>query len=376
LKPRRIVHLTSVHSADDIRIFHKECRSLVQAGYNVILVAPHKSNEVVEGVQVVAVRKAERRLRRMTATVIQVYRKALKLRASIYHFHDPELIPIGLLLNACGRRVVYDIHEDTPRDLVAREYLPPCAKMLVVWFIELLENLATRRLSGVVAATPAIGARFQALNPRTVVVNNYPIFGELAPRHPVNWEKRAQAVAYVGCIALERGVVEMVRAMEYVPQELGAALELAGAFSPPGHREFVQDKSGWRHVREHGVVSRVEVARLLSRVRAGLVLFHPEPNHVQSQPNKLFEYMSAGIPVIASDFPLWREIVEQANCGLLVDPLNPRAIARAIEYVLTHPGEAEAMGRRGRETAAKQYTWDSESEKLIRLYNQLLSTRG
>jgi glycosyltransferase involved in cell wall biosynthesis len=248
--------------------------------------------------------------------------------------------------------------------------------MLVVWFVELLENLATRRLSGLVAATPAIGARFQAFNPRTVVVNNYPIFGELAPRYPVDWEKRAQAVAYVGCIALERGVVEMVRAMEYVPQELGATLELAGAFSPPGHREFVQDKSGWRHVREHGVVSRVEVARLLSRVRAGLVLFHPEPNHVQSQPNKLFEYMSAGIPVIASDFPLWREIVEQANCGLLVDPLNPRAIARAIEYVLTHPGEAEAMGRRGRETAAKHYTWDSESEKLIRLYNQLLSTRG
>ena len=106
---------------------------------------------------------------------------------------------------------------------------------------------------------------------------------------------------------------------------------------------------------------------------AGMVIFRPVPNHINSQPNKLFEYMSAGIPVIASNFPLWQQIVEGNKCGLCVDPLNTRAIAEAIDYMVEHPEEAEEMGQNGREAVLEKYNWEIEEQKLLSFYQQVLN---
>ncbi len=112
---------------------------------------------------------------------------------------------------------------------------------------------------------------------------------------------------------------------------------------------------------------------MLGEARAGLVLFHDVPNHTSAYPNKLFEYMSAGLPVIASHFPLWRSIVERDRCGMLVDPRDATAIAKAIDWVLTHPEEAEAMGRRGRDAVAATYNWAAEERKLLAIYRNELA---
>ena len=103
------------------------------------------------------------------------------------------------------------------------------------------------------------------------------------------------------------------------------------------------------------------------------MVFHPIENHIMSQPNKLFEYMSAGLPVVASDFPLWRSIIQEVGCGLLVDPTNPAAIAEAIRWLLERPAEAESMGLRGREAVRRIYNWENEQQKLVELYARLMS---
>lgn len=367
---KSIVHLSTAHPVSDIRLFVKECRCLAQAGYAVTLVTPHDRDQVVDRVRIKAIPRATCRLERMTLTVARVYREALRLDADLYHFHIVELVPVGLLLRARGKKVIYDVYEDAPRDLTTRDYLPGPLRPAVCWLVEQMENFASRRFSALIAATPTIGKRFSRLNSRTVVVNNYPILNELASPSAYRWAERVNAVAYIGAIALERGIVQMVQAMEYLPETW--TLELAGAFSPAEHRDRVCRLPGWKRIVEHGVLSRPDVARLLSQVCAGLVLFHPEPNHIEAQPNKLFEYMSAGIPVIASDFPLWRELIEREGCGLLVNPLDPKEIAKAIEYLLTHPVEAEAMGQRGRAAVEACYNWEAESPKLLELYATLL----
>ncbi|MGQ9498496.1 MAG: glycosyltransferase, partial [Desulfotomaculales bacterium] len=164
---------------------------------------------------------------------------------------------------------------------------------------------------------------------------------------------------------------EMVTAMTLLPEALGVRLVLAGKFVPPFLEDEVRQLPGWERVDFRGWQDRAAVARLLGEARAGLVVLYPEPNYVEAQPNKLFEYMSAGLPVIASDFPLWRDIVEEAGCGLLVDPLDPAAIAQAIQWILEHPKEAEAMGRRGQKAVFDRYNWDTEAAKLLAFYRRL-----
>jgi glycosyltransferase involved in cell wall biosynthesis len=368
----RVIQLTSAHWVFDTRIFHKISKSLARAGYEVILVCRHDRDETVEGISIAAVPRTFGRLRRITVTFSRIYSKAVALDGDIYHFHDPELIPVALRLKLAGKRVVYDAHEDLPRTVLYKDYLPRWLRGIVAWTAERCEEFAARRFTAVVGATPLIADRFRRLNQHTAVVHNFPLPEEIGSNPPQAWEHRTSSVAYVGSICRERGIYEMLDAISRVRPSLDCRLALAGWFSPVTLAEEIMTLPGAGQVDCLGRLSREQVAELLGRVRAGIVVLHPEPNLVNCKPTKLFEYMWAGIPVVASDFPVCRDIVEKAKCGLLVDPRRPDEIAGAIEYLLTHPKEAEEMGRRGRDAAMKFFSWKSEERTLLDLYRTIL----
>lgn len=366
----KVCILTTVHPPFDTRIFHKEAKTLVRAGYDVTLIAQHERDEVVDGVKIIALPKPRNRLSRMFSLTWRAFHKAIRQRANIYHLHDPELIPVGMLLKLQGKRVVRDVHEDVPKQILSKDWIPRPLRRLVAGAARVAEALASWAFDGIVAATPAIAKRFPA--GKTIVVQNFPILKELVAPESTPYQNRPAKVIYVGGITAIRGIREMVQAVSLLPESLNARLVLAGEFSPPSLEAEVRGLSGWERVEFVGWQDRASVARLLGKARAGLVLFHPEPNHLEAQPNKLFEYMSAGLPVIASDFPLWREIVNGVGCGLLVNPLDPKAIAEAIQYLLIHPEEAEEMGRHGQQAVQERYNWDTEKEKLLSLYRRLV----
>ena len=375
MQPPKVVHMTSVHVPFDPRIFHKECCSLAGAGFDVTVIGTDWQEGERDCVQIKSIQGDSSRLGRMTRTVWRIFKEARKQRADIYHFHDPELIPIGLLLRAGGKDVIYDIHEDNPKEILSKRYLPGWSRAAVSWVIARLENVASGRFSALVVVTPSIAKRFRKLNRRTIIVHNYPYVRELLQEgNAVPWDSRRESVAYVGGLTLQRAVREMVHAMALLPDSLPATLEFAGP-EIKGDANFAELRRhpGWRRVQHHGFIDQKNTFQILQKVRAGLVLYHPEPNQIESMPQKIFEYMGAGIPVIASDFPLWRRIIGGAGCGFFVDPLKPGEIAKAIEYVLTHPREAEEMGRRGQAAVLKQFNWDSEAEKLVQLYWALVN---
>jgi glycosyltransferase involved in cell wall biosynthesis len=373
----KVVHMTTAHAATDGRIFHKECRSLAQAGFDVTSVGPHSADAVVDQVTIKSIRRERSRLARMTCTVWRTYREGLKQDADIYHFHDPELIPVGLLLRAHGKTVIYDLHENYPKDILSKEYLPLWSRRAVAWMMERLEQATCGHFSALVTVTPIIADRFKHINARTVIIYNYPYSHELVLDDESNsWAKRKQAVAYVGGITSERGIGKLVDAMGMLPATLPATLELAGTTVPGDMQlEDLHGKPGWERVNFHGRLDLKSTFRILQSARAGLVVLNPLPNFVESLPQKLFEYMGAGIPVIASDFPLWRGIVGKSGCGILLDPMDTRAIAQAIQYILTHPEEAEEMGRRGQAVLLKQYSWHTEAAKLVDLYSGLVKAK-
>jgi glycosyltransferase involved in cell wall biosynthesis len=373
MKPLKVVHMTSVHTPFDPRIFHKECRSLARAGFSVTVIGRDWEEGERDSVKVRSIQGNSSRLGRMTRTVWRMYEEAKRQDADVYHFHDPELIPIGLLLRAGGKNVIYDIHEDAPKDVMSKPYLPRWSRPFVSRFVEVLERTACGRFSALVVVTPSIARRFKPINEHTIVVHNYPYAHELVQNgESVPWESRRQAVAYVGGLSLVRAIREMVYAMSYLPDSLPAELELAGpeAKGETNLSELSQHP-GWARVKHYGFIDQRRTFQILQNVRAGLVLFHPEPNHFEALPQKMFEYMAAGLPVIASDFPFWREILGRSDCALFVDPLSPGEISKAIEYVLTHPREAEEMGRRGQAAVLQNFNWDTEGEKLIQLYGSL-----
>mgnify|MGYP000847076083 CR=1 FL=1 len=370
---KKICILTSVHPRYDTRIFIKQARSLVRAGYDVtLLVADGFGCEKKDDIHIIDVGIGSMgRMSRMTRIVLLLYRKALSIDASIYHFHDPELITAGLLLKAQRKRVIYDVHEDYQKAILSRNYLNPSLRKITSDLFAIYERFGAKFFTGVVPATHAIAKRFESLNRNVVVVQNFPIQDDPADTE-VPWKTRSDTVAYVGAISVLRGVKEMVNAVGLASEGIDVTLALAGNFSPQSLKKEIEYLDGWKHTQYLGYLPHENVTQLLCGIKAGLVLFHPEPNHIFSQPNKLFEYMSAGIPVIASHFPYWRRIIEGSRCGICVDPLNTQEIAVAIRWILEHPEEAELMGKNGRREVQERYNWSVEENKFLSFYEKLL----
>lgn len=362
----KICHLSSVHPRYDTRIFLKECRSLAAIGYSVsLVVADGKGHESKDGVAIFDVGSPAGRLDRMLKTTRRVYEKAKSLDADIYHFHDPELIPVGLKLKRKGKKVIFDAHEDVPKQILSKPYLNKLTKLVLSKLVRAYEGWACKRFDAVVAATPYIRDKFLSVNNNSIDINNFPMLDELAVEK-IDWRMKGNQVCYVGGITAVRGVHEIVEALQFVAG--GSRLKLGGSFMESDFERSVKCLAGWNSVDELGWLDRTGVRNTLKHSLAGLVTLHPIANYRDALPVKMFEYMAAGIPVVASNFPLWQEIVLGNDCGLCVDPLDPQAIARAIDFLVENPSRAEQMGRNGQRAVNERYNWSIEEGKFFKLY--------
>lgn len=369
----KVAHLTSVHPRFDTRVFRKQCVTLGRAGYDVsLIVADGKGDVTVDGVRILDVGAARGRLQRMTKVPSLIYERALGLDAALYHLHDPELLPIALRLKRAGRKVIFDSHEDFPADILTKPYLSAATRYAVSRTFFQFERYACRKLDYIVAATPAIRGKFERIGCAVIDINNFPLLAEFSESLP--WESSRAKACYVGAMTAIRGFPELIDAMALVEQPV--RLALVGEFTEVSAGQRARQSAGWPKVDEHGFVGRKEVRAVMADSFAGLVTFLPAPNHIDSQPNKIFEYMAAGIPVIGSHFPLWREILEHNDCGICVDPSDPLEIARAIDLLYQDQDRARAMGERARTVVLTRFNWEREAPKLLALYETILGRRG
>lgn len=367
-----VVHVSTVHHWDDSRIFRRMCLSLARHGYDVVLLAVADAERTVGDVRVVPVGAAGGRLTRVLLGLPRVAARAWSMRAALYHLHDPELMPLIPLLRLRGAQVVYDAHEDLPKQVLEKEYLPSAARPVVGAAARFLCRFADRTSSHVLAASPKVAERFRATT--CTVVRNYPEDlpeGRDGPEYP----RRGPVVVYAGGLTRARGVEQMVDAMPHARLPADWRLLLVGPHSPDDLIDRLRVRSGWEMVDHRGPVSAGEARVLIGTARIGLALLQPIGQNVDVLPTKLFEYMSLGVPVVAADYPQCRDVVQSAGCGIVVDATDPRAIGEAIAELAGRPEQAQEMGERGRREVARRFNWGVEERELLAAYSRVLGDR-
>lgn len=371
-----IVHFTTVHPRDDSRIRAKMMSALsktypgrvglfVQDGHG-------NENDRVAGYDVFDTGPRLRRIKRMSVGGWRMFRSILRARPRIAHFHDPELIPWAVALRLCGIRMIYDVHEDYPEAVSENHRLPKAFRTVLPPIVRLFEWASMPFFSSIVTVTPQIQQKFD--RNKTILIRNFPMVREFHEPADTPMRERPGEFAYIGTITQNRNIIGMIDAVNAV-KDNDVVLRLAGHFPVAADRNAAMDHPAWERVRFDGWVSRDGVADILANARAGLVVLKPIAHEMQTLPIKLFEYMAAGVPVISSDFPIWRQIVEEAGCGLLVDPNKPEQIAEAMQWIMDNPELAQVMGQRGREAVLERFNWERESETLIQAYHKILNGR-
>ncbi len=364
----RIVHLSTVHHARDNRIYNKEVPALLAAGLDVTLVICSDADEAAP-VPLVALPPPRSRVERLVRTQARAWRVLSRLRPAVLHVHDPELIPLAWAWARRHRaRCVYDAHEDLVKQVESKDYLPLLLRPAARWYARALTRFADRRMDGIVAATESIAELYD--NPNTVLVRNYPWLSEY-DRDPAPVPGR---LVYVGDLSQERKLSFMVEVTRRVRERVPAAhLVLAGrplADAAPVAASFDGDL-----VTHLGLLPPEDVPAVLASAQVGLIFLAPLPNYTTSLPTKLFEYLAAGVPFAASDFPAWRETFGPLDAGIFVDSADPAATADGLAALLVDPAECARLGANGRAAVRERFSFEAEAPILVGLAERLGATR-
>ena len=363
----KVCHLTSAHPVDDARIFYKECVSLHEEGYEVSLVVPNTEETIRNGVTIHSfIRQKKGRMHRFYTIVNLVYNRAVEIDADIYHLHDPELLSIALKLKRkTGAKVIFDSHEDVEKQLLNKIWIRRYQRTIIAFFYARFEKFICKRIDGVISVTPTICKRFSKINSKVELIANYPIIQSHLKEQVI--EKKENSICYVGGLFRSRGILELVKSLDHCD----AILHLAGLFESQEFEDEVRLTKGWQKVKYYGHVNREKINEILHFSNIGIVTLHPTPSYLEAYPIKLFEYMEAGIAILASDFPLYRELMEKYDCGHFVDPMDSIKIGSVITQMLNDKERTLNQGLNGIKAVKEKYNWRHEKKKLIDFYSKI-----
>lgn len=362
---KSILHITTVHPPDDNRIYYKECKSLTSDFKEVCLYSTQPFKGTPSEVKLIQYPSSQNRFMRMIwDSFFSLLKNTLFTTYDIYHFHDPEIIPAGLVLRIFGKKVIFDAHENLPGAIMSKPYLSNSIKKPMSYIIGRFEKFVSQFFSGLVVARPDIAEYLQ--NKNTCVVRNLPDLPAQSFPVKVFQGKDKFTLVYAGVMTRIRGIKELVLAMEYLDN---VELALLGSIEETLKKEC-EALPGWKKVNYLGKVSADKVLDIVAKADVGIITFLPEPNHLTTLATKPFEYMACGLPMVMSDFPYWRDFFQ--DHATYVDPTSPQAIANGIKSVISDPRKMEEIGKKNQSIINQELNWENEAQKLRALYRKIL----
>lgn len=377
MKPVRVMHISPAHPPTDPRIVHKQVPALAEQ-YDVICLLPNAGGQTLGRVRFIGLPFFAWLGWRLLFVHPLILGHILRLRPAILHIYMPELLPVALLCRWFGVKIIYEVQENLRLKFDRK---PRNNHRVFRWAFAFFDRQA-RRYCYHVFTEDSYLKTYSDLRLPCVVIHNYPdpAFFDAIPRPgtrspPVN---DGPHLLYVGVVSVDRGLAVMIQAIALLKESYPAIrLHLFGrcAFDPAALRAL----PSYRHVRDnltfYGHTDLKIAYADPKRYVAGLALLRPVGDYPDSFPTKLFEYMALGLPVITSDFPLYRSIVEPARCGYCVEPTNAAAVADCMMQVIDNPAEANAMGQRGRQAVEHSLNWQTEANQLLRFYQKIVLTQ-
>lgn len=371
---KKVCVLTTVHHAYDGRIYHKQCKTLSNAGYEVTLIAPMPEKmKKDDEIQLIPISKPRVEWKRFLRT-FSIIKLAIGTKADIYHFHDPELLPVGVIIRIItGKPVIFDVHEHYPNAIMSKKYLKNWMKKPIRYIYELIEQICLLFLSGVIYTTDEIGERYKKY--RSCKIENYPL-----PNMFQNIDltkKDPNLILYLGGITPIRGVSELVEGFNLVSSvHKEAKLLFVGAFEAEWFEKEIKEKIKILKLEDRvefkGKVPYEKIRDYLEKASIGIIPYLPVPNHLVCLPNKLFEYLAAGVVPVASHFSHYQKVMNIANSGVSIDPTDPISIKDAILSLLEDEEKIRTMSKNGYIAFHQLYNWEKEGEKLLSFYKKLL----
>lgn len=365
-----------MHDWDDDRIYQRACIGLTREGHEVYLVATEPTQTPKE--ESVRFKWIKRRSgwRRRWFSSREAIEKATETNADVYHFHDPDLLPHVLRLKKAKPEsvVIYDIHEN----YAGRFQNWGLPAFLGRWF-RIYEKSVIKKLDGYTTVSESMGRLFLNVQTPSIVIRNSTDLTRLEQLDVKAIEPYNPPAIYTsGTHSHARHCLQTVIAMEYISSSNECQIVFAGTYADGIEKEMLDaaEEANKSHLLKlEGMLPWEENFKRTAKAYAGCVFYEDNPNNRVGIPNRLFEYMYCGIPVIATDFPELRKIVDDAQCGLLVDSENPESISKGISYLLENPFEARQMGERGRLAMESKYGYHVDLKHTIDFYTTLSNER-
>lgn len=360
-----------MHFALDTRIFYRMCRFLT-ANYDVSLIAVHPQAETRDGVKIIPFKRYHNRKFRILFGWLLMFFKALRVRARVYHFHDPELIPCGILLRLLGKKVIFDIHENIAEDIFDKPWIKH--QTLAYRLFAFFEKIACTHFY-VILAERSYEKRYQKICRRWSTVQNFCDTDFFAPFEKTEYQNTLH-LYYIGIILENRGILQIMELIHGLNVDgYQAHFHCVGELYSDLDKKikalkYYKEIEGQIHF--YGRLPLEQGYQLAKNMDIGLCIIWPMKNSVESYPTKLFEYMRCGLPIITSNFPLYKEVVEESNCGTCIDPMNVTELKKAVIGLHTDAEKSELMAKNGKKAVFEKYDWKSQTPILSKVYEEVL----
>ncbi len=364
---RKICHITSRHDSFDTRIFYKECRTLKNK-YSVVLLAPNASSAMNDGIEITGFQYTAGK---NISNLFRILRTALKQKAELYHIHDPELLPVAWLLRTFfGKKIIYDVHENYYESLIEHQ-----ASKLTQRLFRFFDRWAAKNCALILAESSYISI-YQGRARNLSVIENFCDVAALKPYLSFN-RTNSNRMVYIGTIHEHRGAIVMLEVLNNLrARGLDIKLDMIGKITDPGLMKRIEALPFYSKIKNeiswHGPLNISESYHIAEKSFVGLCLIEPLPNHLESYPTKLFEYMAVGLPIVATNISLYRSVVERRECGLCAAYDDIPAIADIIGKIYTDKALLQSFSERGPQVVISNYNWASEKNILLDFYQKVL----